>query len=313
MPEVRRLTPRLAGIADPRAAEDVRGKLRQTPGVNLSHAMERFYEVFPDEFDFLFFFAEVEDASASGLHVPVNRPAVPGTGIDWGYSDPQSPSARVRSAISLRLNTNGPTLHEVLHYWAVYLSEELGFEAGHWRYAGIHGQLGGFDPETLFCQSPEGARPPCDPEPEGATTYLVDDFGLVANGGDSVPYAPLELYLMGLIPSQEVQPIPILVDVEEDTRLPDHRRAIRARSLRTVTIDDIIDAHGPRELAPPSERSFRAAFVLVTEEEPTMEQIELADTWAAIFGCLEPHMSRLCFEDATRGLATMEIELPEVP
>lgn len=310
-PEVRQLTPRLAGIVDARAADDVREKLFQTDGVDLIHPLNRFYETFPNVFDFVFFLTEAEGSSAVGVHVPINRPAIPGTGIDWAYSDRRSPSATLRSAIALRLGSNGPTLHEVAHHWAVNLSSEFGFSGGHWGYAGVAGQLGGFDPESLFCQTPEGARPPCEPDDDGSTTYLVDNFGLVANGGDSVPYAPLELYLMGLVPPEEVPPIPVFVDVLENTRLPGSIRAIRAQSMRTVTIEDIIEVHGPRALATEAERSLRAAFVLVTAEEPTAEQIELADGWAAMFGCHGADRWLLCFEEATQGLATMRIDLPE--
>jgi hypothetical protein len=116
---------------------------------------------------------------------------------------------------------------------------------------------------------------------------------------------------MGLVPPEEVPPIPVFMDVLENTRLPGSIRAIRAQSLRTVTIEDIIEVHGPRALATEAERSFRAAFVLVTAEEPTAEKIELADGWAAMFGCHDADRWLLCFEEATQGLATMRIDLPE--
>lgn len=294
------------------AAHGIHQMLFLTDAGDPIHPLHRFYEVFPDDFDFVFFLTEAPGSPAVGVHMAVNRPAMPGTGIDWPYSHPRSPSPILRSAIALRLGTNGPTLHEVAHHWGVHLSPSFGFTGGHWGYAGVGGQLGGFDPESLFCETPEGARPPCEPDDDGATSYVVDSFGLVANGGDSVPYAPIELYLMGLVPAEEVPPIPVFEDVLEDTRLPDFRRVIRAQSLRTVTIDDIVDVHGPRAPAAPEDRTFRGAFVLVTAEEPTLEQIELADSWAAMFGCHDEDRWLLCFEDATFGLASMDIDLPEV-
>lgn len=309
LPTVRVYSPRLAGIVDADVADSVREKLRQNPEADLIHALELFYDVFPDEFDFVFFFTEVEGSSASGIHTPMNRPAIPGTGIDSAYSNPRSPSSTLRSAISLRLGSNGPTLHEVLHYWAVNLSTDLGFYRSHWQYAGVNGQLGGFDPDTLYCQTPAGTRPPCTPEGDGTTIYVVDHFGGIANGGDSVPYAPLELYLMGLIPSEEVPPTPIFVDVVED-ELVEGIRIIRAQELRIVEIEDIIAEHGARTLKTEDERAFRAAFVLVTEEEPTTAQIEMADKWVAMFGCHDPERWLYCFEEATDGLATMDVILP---
>jgi len=308
---VRRLTPRLAAIVDPVAEEAVHRQLGDDPGYYLGYPLSLFYEVFPDDFDFVFFFAEFEGPVA-GVHIARNRPAIPGTGIDHPHTDPIAD--KLRSVIALQLDSNGPTLHEMLHHWAVYLSPSLGFQGSHWGYAGVRGQLGGFDPESLVCAKPEGARPPCDPDDEdGTTTYIVDSFGLVANGGDSVPYAPLELYLMGLIPADEVPDVPILVDVVSDERLPDGRRAIRARELRTVTIDDIIAVHGERPLAGAEDRHFRVAFVLVTAEEPTDAQVQLADRWVRMFSCEDPTRFVLCFEEATQGLATVDVMLPERP
>jgi len=309
---VRLLTPRLAGIVDPVAEEAVRAKLAQEPGSTLEYPLKLFYEVFPDEFDFVFFFAE-SDGPVAGVHVPVNRPAIPGTGIDFPYLSPEIPAKQIRSTIALQLDTNGPTLHELAHYWAVYLSSDLGFQKGHWGYAGVHGQLGGFDSGRLECMAPEGMEPPCQEDPKGGATYIVDSFGLNANGGDSVPYAPLELYLMGLLPADEVPDIFVLVDVLDDQSLPDGRRAIRAAQIRRVTIEEIIAAHGPRQLATEDERHFRVAFVLVTGEEPTAEQIAKADGWVAMFSCEDPERWVLCFEEATRGLATVEVTLPDVP
>ncbi|HWV37885.1 MAG TPA: hypothetical protein VN033_05345 [Vulgatibacter sp.] len=306
--DVRRLTPRLAGIVDPLAAAGIRGKLYLTDDADVFHSLHRFYEVFPDEFDFVVFMTEVGYPPAVGVYTTVNREAMPSIGRKWKIADQRSPSRRVLGAISQKYGSAGPTLHEIAHHWAAWLSNDLGFSQGHWYYAGVNGILGGFDPETLFCEAPEGARPPCEPDFDGFTSYVVDDFGRF---GNFVRYAPLELYLMGLVPPEEVPPTPILREVESNTELPDGRRRIRARSLSTVTIEDIIEHHGLRPLATAEERTLRVAFVLVTEEEPTEEQIETADGFVQVVSCEKPVDWTYCFGDATRGLASMKVDLPK--
>lgn len=290
----------------------MRATLHREPGAKLHEPLKRFYEVFPDEFDFVFFFVESEGLTY-GIHVLVNRPAIPGTGIRWSYRDPNVPAEKLRSAIVLRLGNNGPTLHELAHHWAVELPSSMGFMPPHWGYAGVNGQLGGFDPDSLECENPPGAKPPCEPDDDGPTSYVVDSFGLNANGGDSIPYAPLELYLMGLLPPEEVPDVPIFEGIETSLPLQDGRRLFRARGPRIVTIDDIIAVHGLRPLATEEERHFRAAFVLVTSEQPTLDQIRQADNWVAVFACQKPNARLYCFDDATHGLATISVDLPAVP
>ncbi len=63
-----------------------------------------------------------------------------------------------------------------------------------WGWSDIGGQLGGAAPGSIEEVAPGRFR----------LRGLRGDPGLVANGGNSVPYAPLELYLMGLLPRQEV-------------------------------------------------------------------------------------------------------------
>jgi hypothetical protein len=85
----------------------------------------------------------------------------------------------------------GPSLHELMHTVANFdLPTAYG---GHWGYSSVNGQLGGWDPATF--QDLGGGR------------YKVKPFGAFANGGNGVPYAPLELFMLGLVPASEVPPI----------------------------------------------------------------------------------------------------------
>lgn len=312
LPDVRRLTPRLAGIVDPLAAAGVRGMLsRDKVGGDVMYPLQRFYDVFSDEFEYLVFMTQDDESFAWGNYTTVNRSGVPGIGSGVKWSHPESPSRKVLAAIAQRLGPDGPTIHEIAHHWVGWLSEDLGFDMFHWRYAGVHGRLGGFDPDSLFCETPAGTRPPCEPDSEGISSYVVDEFDL--NSNKRIPYAPLELYLMGLVPPEEVPPVPILIDVVSNDGLPGFKRLIRARGMRTVTIDDIIAKHGLRPLATTEEeRTFRVGFVLVTAEEPTDEQIEVGDNWVQEVSCQKPvTLTAYCFGDATRGLGIMKVDMPE--
>ncbi len=113
--------------------------------------------------------------------------------------------------------TEGPFLHEFLHEWANsgVLPNEL--DPGHWGYAGTGGQLGGWDPQSLTKPLPDrtevyqaGVRS-CQPL-EGAPQAVINQcnqwrpWGTIGNGGNRVPFSPLELWVMGLIPDSELSP-----------------------------------------------------------------------------------------------------------
>jgi hypothetical protein len=193
--------------------------------------------------------------------------------------------------------------HEVAHTWGAGIGAPLGLiqegMAGryHWNaQSDIGGQLGAY--------------------------YFSDDglIGHFADNGDGTwrlipnyevePYAPLELYLMGLIPPEEVPPIHIL----ESPNLSDPQR-ITAASVRTVRIEDIMAAEGgPREpSAAQSQKDFDLAFI-VTQDQP------YNDAAYAFFSILShslmsrdsppPGTSLAPFHWATGGRATLNTRLP---
>lgn len=306
-PKVRRLSSHLVGIVDAEATQGMQEFLGSQGG-DPGPALKILYEVYPDQFDFALFLVESE-GSTFGMHKAMNRPRIRGTGAG-PVSDRRSPSRKLRSVIGLKLAPLGPTQHEIAHHWGAYLASKFGFAGGHWGHAGVNGVLGGFDPDTLFCHSPAGKRPPCAPDPDGATSYVVDYYN--PNVGAKY-FAPLELYLMGLVPAEDVSPIPVFRDIVERTDLPGNKLLVRAKSLEEVTIEDIIEAHGVREPASEEDRSFRAVFVLLTAEDPTPEQIEMADEHARAEDCKTSPEWRRCFDESVHGLATLEVEVPRIP
>jgi hypothetical protein len=113
---------------------------------------------------------------------------------------------------------SGPMLHELMHEWANYNALPTA-ESGHWGFASVGGQLGGFNGDAGVQDLGGGqwsARGPAKTCLPGATdadraTYCAprNSFGANANGGNGIAYAPLELYLMGLKPASAVAPIQV--------------------------------------------------------------------------------------------------------
>jgi hypothetical protein len=305
------------------ATEATRYVRGESPELYVSAAA--FYEHFADEYDFLYVFSDgpVEGATAAARFTPVRRMAIPGTGITRATVNTRYPAAaqKLRGAVGVNLNNvgNGPTLHETLHYWSMFLNPMFGFGrdrdtnfGAHWGVAGIVGQHGGFDPETLRCTVPtDGRLPGCMPSMDGVTRVTMATFGPNANGGDSKPFAPIELYLMGLIPRAEAGgPFVVLdgahfVSADAATR----RMTFEITGSHTVSMDDIVRAHGERAPATAEERALRGAFVVFSAAPVSAQRMELLERWAAIFGNDTPSTPLYSFERATGARATMSTRL----
>lgn len=304
------------------ASEIVRYIGGQSP--ELYRSAQVFFDHFGDEYDFLYVFTDgpVEGNTAARF-TPVRRPVIPGTGITRATMNAMYPASatRLRGAIGVNFNAvgNGPTLHETLHYWSMFLSSTFGFGrdrdqsfGAHWGVASVNGQHGGFDLSTLRCNVPAGATPPgCTADPDGVTRVTVATFGPNANGGDSRPYAPLELYLMGLVPRAEAGGPFLVLDgahfVSNDATT--HRMTFEITGTHQVSIDDIVRVHGERAPAPAEDRDLRSAFVVFSAAPVSSQRMDTLERWASILGGDTPHATLHSFERATGGRATMSSRL----
>lgn len=316
------VTTHAVNIVDAAAAQEIRDYvLGSSPELYTSIAA--FYAHFDDEYDFVYVFsdAEVPMASAYARFTPVHRPAMPSIGLPNAYDNPMyGGHTHLRGAIGVNFTQvgNGPTIHETLHYWGTFLDRSFGFGVdrdndfgAHWGVAGVHGQHGGFDPTTVQCGTPMGMPPPCMPDADGITRLTIGEFGPTANGGDAIPYAPIELYLMGLVPRAEV-PSPILVVdsahfVSAD--MATHRLAFEIAGTHEVTMDQIVALHGERPPADAADRAFRAAFVCFSDAPLAADRMAALERWAAVFGNDATTGGLLSFEGATGGRATMSTRL----
>lgn len=151
-------------------------------------------------------------------------------------------------------------IHEILHQWAAHIDPAFGLtSSSHWT-ANLDRQFTGFS---------------------------------------SGAYNDLELYLMGLIPADSVQPAQISHD--------------------GLTIEDVIERHGPRSPAwPQTQRSFSAAVVLPYHRLLTADELAVFEFLAAEFGAEEAHPARnalgpITFFEATGGRATLTTRIPDQP
>jgi hypothetical protein len=288
-------------------------------------ATNLFLEHYVEQYDFLYLFTDhaLPDALAAGIFEYVTSSATPGTGLDYDLArEGLKTNGRLRGVIGMQYSPGyfGPLAHELLHNWANDLDLSFGFGIGldyddpvHWGYAGVHGQIGGFDPATLVCESPSGAMPPnCDDIGGGRSRYVVGAFGPFTNG-PSIPYAPLELYLMGLLPRAEVpNEIPVLVDgdlLEDSFDTTTVTMKIEAAGVKTVKVDDIVARHGEVELLPESKRGFSAAFIVVSATPADDSVLDEVGHIAAVFGSRETDLDIPNFAALTGNHGTLATTL----
>jgi Leucine-rich repeat (LRR) protein len=191
-------------------------------------------------------------------------------------------------------------LHEIAHRWGNFVVPIEGeLESGapignHWGFSSANGTLGGFDPADLV--------------DHGDGRYSAGYFSTTGHGPK--PYSPIELYLAGLIPPEEVPDLWVAEDgAWLDEYAEDGDRIFTASKIRTYTIEDIINEHGER--VPDhtrSQRDFRAAAILLIDENHPLYpwQLERASRNFAQFSHAGPdEVIDYNFYEATGGRATM--------
>jgi hypothetical protein len=281
---------------------------------------QAFYSAHGDEFDTLYVWTDFEFDNGLGYAHAFNvRNRISGIGMsafdrgavyasperlqsiltmgnivgDWP-DDPNSHVVGLNSAISI-------VCHEQGHRWLSYVRFEegrevkddlLGRDREHWSFL--------IDTRT---------------NEQGSYSSLMEGNAWRESGGIFTTiesavnhFSPLDLYLMGLLPADEVGMISYL-----DTD-PDLKELIRSRSpvngfsmtarRKQISIDRIIRHEGPRlPDSSASQREFRVAFVLIVERgrQPSTSTLEKADRY---------RQSQVrYFSIATRRLASLDSSL----
>ncbi|SHG31778.1 hypothetical protein [Flagellimonas flava] len=223
------------------------------------------YEHFTDDFDFIIILS-VESSQPENLYYGLTTPAkndIEGLGRSlWDNTDAFGSNGKLKTVIHMPRTEyirNGPFLHEILHYWSNHglIPTTAG---GHWGYSSVGGQLGGFDElESLGDDRYRGLV-------EGSA-----GFGTVANGGNSVPYANLELYSMGLIGEDELE----TVTVAENPQPTSEFGVFTADAINSYTAEDIVAENGVRVPSyQNAQTEFDALVVVISKNGVSDEQLE---------------------------------------
>ncbi len=267
------------------------------------------YTRFNDVFDFIFLISN-NDEIPSGLgyygisHSVKND--VEGIGISlFDLTSDYGSSGKLRSIIHFAERDGlryGPGLHEILHTWGSYVVETS--YSGHWGFSSAGGQLGGFGRDTLTDL--------------GGGVYQANNgrkdstsFGEFANGGNSLPYSDIELYLMGIIDKSNVAPLLVAVNpewVDMDTG------KFSAGGFSEYSIEDIIRKNGVRKpSAAESQKQFRAVTVILTPAPLTEQQWEEVDGHVQFMSFPgDDGSDSYNFWEATRGSATIKMEIGNI-
>lgn len=275
-------------------------------------AVRQFYTYFPDDFDFVLVVFSMPSFPANRYHIGVRADAT-GTG-----QSPNNATASYGSAGRLLGVTVYPLdflfdgaetsfSHETGHQWINFLANpRLSAGRPHWPPSNLASGVMGFSIPG------SGAG--------GDFAYTVEAAGPglahVRSRTSTEPrtFTDLDLYLMGLLPPSQVQNAIVLDgDPCADCMVP----------ATTITIQDVINANGPRiPTSSASQKSFRVATIVVTRNR-LLNDDELAffDSFAARgeSRVALPFTSGLArgttypFSLATRGLATVDFHLTNEP
>ena len=274
----------------------------------------RFYRYFSDAFDFLMFFPHVyreqlDPEAFKGAYFVGVMNDVKGIGKsdffdgDWGSAGRLQGAAYFSEAfynagsVNSRLIT-GPSLHELMHRWANFIVPTYSY--AHWGFSSADGTLGGFILDTLVDL--------------GEGRYSAAKFSYGGYSTNNGFYSPIELYLAGFIPPEDVPDLwiaedgqPVLNDKGEW-----NEKSFIASRVKTYTIEDIIAEHGPR--VPDhsqSQKDFRAAVILLVIADHPITRSQLAflsadASWFSHAGDVESVYNN--FYEATGGRATITMD-----
>lgn len=146
-------------------------------------------------------------------------------------------------------------------------------------------------------------------------------FTVVPGSPSTVAYTPIDLYLMGLIPKEEVPPFTVLTEVTVPPTPTDplwsgpfaphsfpwfdtvNPPLTVTATQRTITIDDVIATNGPRSPEAGTKTSIKLGIALVVPSDATDADIANAEAvFDPIAGSLAP-----AFHTATGERGTLEV------
>ena len=280
---------------------------------DLTEKTQIIYESFQDAFDFIVFISANQETPRNLYSGRLFRAQnqVRGLGLSTysHASEYGSSNEKLKAVIhlaNLYSIVYGPLLHEIAHLWGNFLfsakaigpSGQVGVPS-HWGYSNVGGQLGGFD---AFQELGGDLY-------EGSLNSVRGDFGPIANGGNSLPYAPIELYLMGLLDAQQVPTLHYFEGLQASSSEVRQGRFHANRKV-SLSIEQIQQQHGVREPnVDNAQKSFIILFVLVSATDVTEEQWEILQGQADSFTLAgdDERANNYNFWEATQGRGTLHL------
>jgi hypothetical protein len=266
----------------------------------LSILLRRIYLTFADDFDFVFVISnntERPEGAAFGRFYNVKNEVA---GIGLGIFDSTASygsEGQLQGIMHFPYRTglwNGPGLHELAHNWGNYVcSTSARSHWGHTGFGGGKGQLGGYDLSTL--------------EDLGGGNYRAQSFGTIANGGNSLPYNDVELYLMGLVDAVEVADIAPATNAVSTERDSNYQN-FTADSVDRQTFTQFLASKEIPTRSPAASvgQDFRVLTVLISNDEITeAEMLQASDQIQRISAQGDDGSRLYNFNEATGYRATL--------
>jgi sugar lactone lactonase YvrE len=276
--------------------------------------LKEIYSRFKDNFDFLICnlnepITGQTKITYSGVNAQVSN-KVKNIGRDiMDLADSYGASnGRLKANVQLAGNfiTNSPLLHELVHTFANFTIDSVGFFGSglteqmlraHWGFTGgnTKGQLGGFIQNTLK-ENVGGI----------SNKYSVSSFGQIANGGNVVPFNEFELYTMGIIPVDSVKTFDAFKGIQSltDSNGISTFTATSRTTFNKAKIESTLGVRVPS--AADAQKDFNALFIVLTPKALTNTQIDQYDDQIVKMTKRgDDSTSFYNFWEATKGLGTL--------
>jgi len=246
------------------------------------------YAVFQDVFDVIFFVSNNKEEPATLPYAAILSGVsnqIEGIGKILGTDKSFGSNSKLK-AIShfgyIDGIKHGPSLHELSHIWSNYILETkitgcspsgskcdsfIDVSGGfHWNISNVRGHAGFYyGIKSVNLEKKTFKKEPFDCSVPGWTVTRC--------GGNMWAYAPLELYLMGLISKNQVPDIETYSGFEKT----DIQGEFKIKNITHSTIEDIIKKFGERKPSfENSQKEFRILTILITTRNPTN------DEWTAL-------------------------------
>ena len=266
------------------------------------------YRWFADEFDYLLFLSNLDEVPKSagyyGVYMSVMN-NTQGLGRSRHFNSRYGSAGKLRGVIHFPYRDgllHGPGLHELHHAWGNYAVPSA--VGGHWGFSSANGQHGGFDRADLVNL--------------GDGRYSAGRFGTFANGGNGVPFSPIELYFAGYVPPEAVPDLWFasdgkwLIENNERRHTAQGHAIFTADDVREYAIEDIIAENGARVPAMGNAPwHHRAAVVLLVDDDhpATAAHLNALSEHVSVFSRPQSDdSSRYNYFEATNGRGTITMD-----